>query len=106
MVIIGPEKPPGTHRCIQKRKVRLTALGKMCGISHLIFDLNLLVQVINDKEAHIMEKDPQGEDQLREIKKKVDNSLRKHYLNKFLPVPEKSSSSPPFHPTGGEAGVG
>ena len=53
-----------------------------------------------------MEKDPQGEDQLREIKKKVDNSLRNHYLNKFLPVPEKSSSSPPFHPTGGEAGVG
>ena len=53
-------------------------------------DLNLLVRVIEDQEAHLREKDPKGEDQLREIKKKAENSLKNHYLNKFLPVLEES----------------
>ena len=56
-------------------------------------DLNLLVRVIEDQEAHLMKKDPQGEDQLREIKKKAENFLKNHYLNKFLPVFEESSAA-------------
>ena len=56
-------------------------------------DLILLVRVIEDQEAHLMKKDPPGEDQLREIKKKAENSLKNHYLNKFLPVLEESSAA-------------